>query len=92
MKIYKYELNNMCFLSSNTIMNMPGNKILDIQLQDDVIVAWVEIRDISILVERVFEFFVTGQEIPEGMGTDRKYLKTLQYNGFVAHVYEYLGV
>jgi len=55
--------------------------LLDVQLQDDDVVAWYEVDDKILPYAMIL--VGTGREIPEGF----KYLKTIQDPPWVWHVY-----
>lgn len=68
------------------------NRILDIQLQGQSLVCWIETRDE--LPETTTEIVSvgTGWEIPSDVIMDSRYIKTVQdADGYVWHFYELLS-
>ncbi|MDA3780323.1 MAG: hypothetical protein PF487_08940 [Bacteroidales bacterium] len=91
MRIYKYELNFQEF----TDINLPkGSEILTVQLSQKTKkpYLWVLVDTDQTLEyeERCFELFGDDHEIHYGMGVDRVYIGTYQYQKgeFVGHVFE----
>jgi hypothetical protein len=87
--IYKYELE---ITSGVQELQVPKNStILTIQVQNNKPCMWCEVDKNEEEIETILiEMFGTGWDIYEGMGVDRKYLQTIQINGFVWHYYERL--
>ena len=83
--IYKYEL-----MSDGKLMLPNGATVLRVAAQGDAICLWAEVDPERSQLERYFEVFGTGHEIPEGMGIDRVYLDTVFMGQYVFHVYERL--
>ena len=84
-KIYKFPLGQVN--RTVAVAEMPwGARVLDVQLQDDVHVAWAEIdSEETRLVRRRFHLFYTGMVIPADSALT--YLRTDQRDGLVFHIY-----
>ena len=90
-KILKYVINHPIIE-----IQMPiGAVVLTAQAQRDNICVWAVVDVNQPETElRVFEVYPTGTIVREDMGTNRKYINTVQLEGgaLVFHVFEYLGV
>lgn len=87
-RILKYNVNS----GYPTKITCRRNRLLDIQLQGQSLVCWMETRDD--LPETTTELVVigTGWEVPSDVMRDTKYIKSVQdYFGFVWHFYEMLS-
>jgi hypothetical protein len=77
-------------------IQMPiGSVILAAQAQGDNVCVWAIVDVDQPETElRTFEVYPTGTAVHEDMGTERKYINTVQLEGgaLVFHVFEYLGV
>lgn len=91
-KIYKYTLKSL----GEIRLNMPNGAIIrKVAEQDGDICIWAEVNTGCAEVERRFEVFGTGQEMPtEILGARRSYLDTVFIDTpivpfqLVFHVYE----
>lgn len=87
--IWKYETP----FAENFVIAMPAKaEILCVQ-QDQKTnkpCIWALVDSDNELEKRYFELFGTGHELPVGMGFERKYLGTYQYQKgeFVGHLFE----
>lgn len=82
-RIYKYPLEVVDMLK----ITMPKNAvILSVQSQMGLLQLWAEVDPIETLTEYTFLIVGTGHVIPVSDG-NRKYIGTVQHNGFVWHVY-----
>lgn len=81
--IFKYDLVQDI---DNTIIIGVNDRIMDIQVQHDSIVMWVQL-DLTnrAKVRRVFRIVATGHEFD---ATNLNYLRTVQDKPFVWHVFE----
>ena len=70
-----------------------GAKVLTVQVQHGIPVLWAEVDTKAEKEERCFEIFGTGNEMPEDMGVERRYICTIQMPGswVVLHFYERLN-
>jgi len=65
-------------------------RILDVQLQKDVLTAWVLLNTSDSMVKRNFAVYGTGWEMPEDL-SKHIYVTTIQaHTGFVWHIFEIL--
>lgn len=85
MQIWKFTLKG---LKKETVKMPKGAVVLSVQVQMEKICVWAEVSEMAIKEDRIFETFGTGDDIPCGMGVQRKYVGTIQDNGYVGHVYE----
>ena len=74
-------------------LNMPkGAEILTVQTdqKDNIPCIWALVNPENETEERYFELFGTGHDVHFGMGVDRKYIGTYQYQKgeFVGHIFE----
>lgn len=87
--IWKYELP---FEEKFEIEIPEGAIILCVQRDEKTTIPciWCEVNPYNNKILRTFELFGTGHEMPVGMGVERKYIGTYQYQRgqFVGHVYE----
>ena len=84
-KIYKYEI-----LTDGKLMLPNGAIVRKVAAKGESICLWAEVDPDRSTLERFFEVFGTGHEMPEGMGIDRVYIDTVLMGPFVFHVYERL--
>lgn len=91
--IYKYEL---LITDEQKVLMLKGANILTAQNQDEMIHIWAEVDIMNALGAeneyeyRYFDIFGTGNLIIEELGVVRKYINTVQINGFVWHIFERL--
>jgi hypothetical protein len=88
--IYKYLL----AMQENQEVELPVNsKILSVQFQDENLYLWALVNKKSgtSVQKHVIEIYGTGQDINYELGIRRNHLATVQSQGFVWHVFEYLG-
>lgn len=88
--IYRYLLAMQEFQE----VELPANsKILSVQFQGESLYLWAMVnkKPGEAVQKHVIEIYGTGQDIECGMGVRRNHLATLQSQGFVWHVFEYLG-
>jgi hypothetical protein len=81
---------NVLTASATTVQRIPVNaKLLHVEEQGQNISMWFEVNTHLGLVERRFQFYVTGVEIPAGL----VYIGTATFNAgeLVLHVYEVLS-
>ena len=92
--IYKYTLDPTKRNPQKIQMHQQA-KILCAKEQGDDICLWAEVESNYIKEDRLIEVFMTGQEIPVGMGVDRVYINTVTIGNlarpYVFHVYERLN-
>jgi hypothetical protein len=79
-KIRKYEL-----LQSTIIMLPEGSEILYVQEQNNNICIWVLCDPNATLKERVFDVYMTGEDLPDNPG---EYIATVHIRRSVVHVFE----
>jgi|GEM_PF-2803395 len=67
-----------------------GAKILHVSQQIEDVRIWAEVDSDVAEEVRHFEVFMTGQEIPQDIGIERRYLGTAISDGglYVLHIYE----
>jgi hypothetical protein len=84
--IYKYRIP---MLDSFTIAMPKGAKVLhfSIDQKDGLMYVWAEINTYNGLVHKGFELIGTGNPI---MSVIKKYIGTVQKDGFVWHLFEIL--
>ncbi len=84
--IWKYDLK----IGSNKIYMPIGAEILTVQMQNDLPVMWALLNPESPKKNRVIQAFGTGWDIDCPVGTDRKYIGTIQLDefGLVYHFFE----
>lgn len=84
-KIYKYELTG-----EKTTLQIPEwSTILSCQIQYDSIVIWALVDLDQLNVSRTFMLLLTGQDVPH---LKLSFVATLQYTGYVYHVFEQLDL
>ncbi len=81
-RVFKYPIPSTA--KTFTLLLPGGAKFLTMTWQRDQLMAWFEVQDSARVVERKFESFGTGQEIPDSY----KYVSTFMHGPFVFHVYE----
>lgn len=81
--IYKYNIN----LQGSSLILPKGAKILSAQAQSCSLCLWAEIDTNADREERFFEVYGTGHQIIDNHGK-RKFIATVQIEGFVWHVFE----
>lgn len=87
--IWKFELTD----GYKQSIAMPKDaEILSVQQQHDVICIWALVDTSNELENRLFELYMTGENIYYDMGIERKHISTLQrYDGnLVIHLFERL--
>lgn len=82
--IYKYKLG---FSSQSVVMMPKDSKILDIQIQDNIICLWAIVDPKKELKGRVFQIYGTGHELISGL-KNKKYITTVQCGSYVWHIFE----
>lgn len=91
--IWKFEL----AFEQITVLEMPkGAEVLTVQvdLKTNRPCLWVLVNPEAEKESRYIELFGTGHQINTGVGVERKYIGTYQYQKgeFVGHVFEYTGI
>lgn len=72
--------------TSNKVVLDHSAKILDVQYQGDQLVMWALVDPERSAIERTFEVFGTGWDLPPAKWT---YIATVQaHNGLVWHIFE----
>jgi len=92
--IYKYEIHPLATSLPILVEMLKGAIIRHISMQGIHMYVWAEVDPAEPRKEdRLFEVYMTGDEIREDMGISRVYLHTLLLKGgnFVVHVYERLN-
>lgn len=80
--VYKYELE----LTERQVLSLPADaRILDIQVQNESLCAWVKLDTEKPERERVILIVGTGNRAPHNA---QKHISTVQMNGFVWHFFE----
>jgi len=88
--IYKYPLE----VQEKQSVELPANsKILSAQFQGGDLYLWALVnKDPGASVqEHIVEIYGTGQDITYDLGVRRNHIATVQSQGFVWHIFEYLG-
>lgn len=84
MKIYKYEIP----LQETCQIEVPGkSKILDVQVQDGKIQAWVKIIDENCDTKIILKFYIVATGLEFNHSEDIQYCKTVQLDNFVWHIF-----
>lgn len=85
--IYKYWLTDE---NVQSVAMPEGARVLTVQAQLNSPHLWAEVDTEKPEVERIFETFGTGHEMPYDTGIERVYVGTYQLHGgsLVFHVYE----
>lgn len=86
-KIFKYDL----VIEYKQVVKLPaGANILSVQSQYESPKIWALVDPSLPLVERHFELFGTGHDVPCDMGVEREFIGTFQLNQgeFVFHLFE----
>lgn len=87
-RIYKYPVNGNGAVNPIVCRR---SRLLDIQLQGNEMMCWIETRDDLPETTTELVAFGTGWPIPTELFTDMRYFKTVQdAAGFVWHFYELL--
>ena len=84
--IYKYKIPSV-----GGKVTLPANaNVLSLGVQQSTLIIWAEVDPKECKRNRMFEVFKTGEDIPEDMGVDRKFIGTANANCFynVLHVFE----
>lgn len=83
-KIFKYIINN-----KQTIISIPKDSLfLSCQNQNNNIVIWYMVDESYPIEEKMFELFMTGEEIHFDMGVERNFISTIQLGYLVYHIFE----
>ncbi len=83
-KILKYPFD----IADEVTLNMPENsRVLSVQLQDNRPTLWAMVSTEMPMENRIFKIYDTGEELANG-STPKKYIGTLQMDGFVKHIFE----
>ncbi len=90
-QIWKYSIDDKDWAGATILMPI-GSTVLTAQIQRGVICIWAEVDPKKEQSERMFEIVGTGHTLREDMGTERKYISTVQdIRGLVWHIYERLN-
>lgn len=85
--IYKYAIN----ITDEQVIELPkGAEILTAQLQDKILQMWAIVNPNAEKQKRVIEIYGTGHPFPFGMA-ERKYIATVQKDGLVWHIFEFIN-
>ena len=88
--IYKYQL----AVQEVQELELPANsKILSVQFQGEQLYLWAMVNKESgaVIHKHTIEIYGTGQDITYDLGVRRNHIATVQSQGFVWHIFEYLG-
>lgn len=85
-QIWKFPLN-----PGATIVKMPYKaEVLTVQTQGETVCLWALVNPVNDTENRQFEVYGTGHNIHYDMGTERKYIGTIQMQegALIFHVFE----
>ena len=87
-RIWKYEL----LVNDTQSVDMPVNaEILSVDSQRGTLFLWAMVDADEMKEKRVFEVIGTGNPVPQGMGTERRFIGTVLMGPFAWHVFERTG-
>lgn len=82
--IYKYQFD----IAEEVQIKLPQHAtFLSVQVQDNKPTLWAQVETGHAFVIRTLHIYGTGHSL-DMFATERKYLATIQVNGFVWHIFE----
>ena len=86
--VWKFNLND-----NQGVLKVPkDSEILDVQLEFSEYYIWFLVNPENETELRSFDIYITGESIEYDIGTDKKYIKSINDRGVIWHIFENIGM